>query len=816
MPTSKTLPRLLALLLALCGLMLLAGAPASAQSAADSFRTRLSDAKAKLESIDVTLARPDLDDATLLRIRNDVEPVRLALAALQTDATGPRDGAKARLDQLGPAPKPEEAPESTDVQATRKREGSAFGDLDGVIKEAQVQLVRADQLANAITERRRQAFAEQLTQRSVSMLDPDFWLQVLADLPRAGWSLSLTWYDASNYFWSRAGLPSLALALAILVAGALAALVLRRRLRALRERIARREGEPMRFLSALDTLLSIAYAVAGWPMIALVPMLASRAADLLPERALSQIGTGLFGALMIAVVYDATGEGILAVDKPALRLLPLSEWAVKRIRRRTRWTAVILGAYALAQAVGKAIYAPISLTVAATALASLLFALISTSLLIRLRSAPTGLAGEGGSPPDEINRLDILRPLLWIAVIGVYACLVTGYVALAGFFAFFPLSAVFIAAIAYILVVLIDTGLGEGLAGDSKYARGVARAIGVRPKNIAFAGTLLSGLLRFVVVAAAALIMTGPLGFYSADIFAAVQRAFFGFQVGGFTISPSSILVGILLLVVLMVVTRFVQRWMRGTLLPRTTLDAGLQNSITTIIGYVGVVLASAIALSEVGLDLQNFAIVAGALSVGIGFGLQSIVSNFVSGLILLAERPIRVGDIIAVAGEEGFVRRISVRATEIETYDRATLIIPNSQLITGTVKNWVYGNTWSRVRVSLAVGYDADVEAVRAAMLAAAEGDPRILPSPPPRVFLVKLGDASLEFELIAVVASVETLAAVRSDLQLQDPQGVPGRGASASPRNCPPRRRRSSSASAEALGAVEAARTGRPEAVR
>jgi len=139
-------------------------------------------------------------------------------------------------------------------------------------------------------------------------------------------------------------------------------------------------------------------------------------------------------------------------------------------------------------------------------------------------------------------------------------------------------------------------------------------------------------------------------------------------------------------------------------------------------------VLAGAIALSEVGLDLQNFAIVAGALSVGIGFGLQSIVSNFVSGLILLAERPIRVGDIIAVSGEEGFVRRISVRATEIETYDRATLIIPNSQLITGTVKNWVYGNTWSRVRVTLSIGYDADVEAVRAAMLAAAEGDPRIV----------------------------------------------------------------------------------------
>jgi potassium efflux system protein len=260
-----------------------------------------------------------------------------------------------------------------------------------------------------------------------------------------------------------------------------------------------------------------------------------------------------------------------------------------------------------------------------------------------------------------------------------------------------------------------------------------------------------------------------PLGSYSIDLVSVAEHAFFGFQVGEITISLSSILLALTLFSAVMVVTTLVRGWIRNTLLPRTTLDSGLQNSIATMIGYAGVLLASAIGLFQIGLNLQNFAIVAGALSLGIGFGLQSIVSNFVSGLILLAERPIRVGDIIAVAGEEGFVRRISVRATEIETYDRATLIIPNSQLITGVVKNWVYGNTWSRVRVTLDVGYDSDVDAVRLAMLAAAEDDPRILPSPPPRVFLSKLGNASLEFELVAIVTSVETLPAVKSDLHLR-----------------------------------------------
>ena len=151
---------------------------------------------------------------------------------------------------------------------------------------------------------------------------------------------------------------------------------------------------------------------------------------------------------------------------------------------------------------------------------------------------------------------------------------------------------------------------------------------------------MLSGLLRFLVLVFAFMIVTGPFGFYSADMVSVIKRSFFGFQIGGITISPSAILLGLLLLAVVLLVTRLVQGWIRGTLLPRTALDSGLQNSIATIIGYLGVVLAITVGLSEVGLDLQNVAIVAGALSVGIGFGLQSIVSNFVSGLILLAERP--------------------------------------------------------------------------------------------------------------------------------------------------------------------------------
>jgi potassium-dependent mechanosensitive channel len=203
--------------------------------------------------------------------------------------------------------------------------------------------------------------------------------------------------------------------------------------------------------------------------------------------------------------------------------------------------------------------------------------------------------------------------------------------------------------------------------------------------------------------------------------------------------------------------------------LPRSGLEPSLQLSVSTIIGYVGVIAALTFALAELGIDVQKIALIAGALSFGIGFGLQSIVSNFVSGLILLAERPIRVGDSIVVKGEEGYVRRISVRATEIETFDRASVIIPNSELITGVVKNWTHGNPSGRIICKLRVSFGSDPEQVRDILLACAKDHPLVLDRPEPRAFLVAFGDIALEFELRCVVGHVDNGLPVKSDLHFE-----------------------------------------------
>jgi potassium efflux system protein len=266
-------------------------------------------------------------------------------------------------------------------------------------------------------------------------------------------------------------------------------------------------------------------------------------------------------------------------------------------------------------------------------------------------------------------------------------------------------------------------------------------------------------MLHVIVLIASAMAVFGPWGFGGAG--ASLEDAFFGLRFGDLRNLVLSIAGSGAVLAIGFLVLRAVLKWIREQVLPRTGIDAGLQNSIATILGYAGFAMVAGLALRQLGLDLSNVAIIAGALSVGIGFGLQSIVSNFVSGLIL-------VGDSIVVKGEEGYVRKISVRSTEIETFERATVILPNAELISGVVKNWTHSNTLGRVAIPVRVAYDSDPEEVREQMIAAACDNRYIVQDPPPRVFLMRFGDLGLEFELRGVVTNVDYSLTVRSDLQL------------------------------------------------
>jgi len=279
-----------------------------------------------------------------------------------------------------------------------------------------------------------------------------------------------------------------------------------------------------------------------------------------------------------------------------------------------------------------------------------------------------------------------------------------------------------------------------------------------------FTAGLLIDLLLMLLLAALLLLVWGvslrTLGGYAMDLV-------YGVTIGSVTVSLIDICAAIAVLAVGVAVTRFISRGLNQRLERQTQVDPGVRNSVVTGVAYIGYVIAALLGVTALGLNLSNLAIIAGALSVGIGFGLQNIVNNFVSGLILLIERPVKVGDWVVVGNREGYVRRINVRSTEIETFPRASVIIPNSELISGVVMNWTHRDKFGRVDVDVTLPYGTNLEKTEALLLRCLCENHEVLPSPPPFVLLRSFGDAGLMLSMRGHIANVERRALVESELR-------------------------------------------------
>ena len=242
-----------------------------------------------------------------------------------------------------------------------------------------------------------------------------------------------------------------------------------------------------------------------------------------------------------------------------------------------------------------------------------------------------------------------------------------------------------------------------------------------------------------------------------------------GFDIGNFRIVPSRILWALLVFGTIVILSSWIRSQLENNWLKMTSMGQGARDAMVTIIGYILFLIAIMAGLSAAGFDFGNIAIIAGALSVGIGFGLQNIVNNFVSGLILLFERPIRKGDWIEVGGTEGYVKDIHIRSTRIQTFDRSDVIVPNSELISNQVTNWVLSSKSGRAIVPVGVAYGTDTEKVRDILMAIAEDNDQVVKvggMPKPVVLFREFGDSSLNFELRVFLHNVDSRLRVVSDL--------------------------------------------------
>ena len=244
-----------------------------------------------------------------------------------------------------------------------------------------------------------------------------------------------------------------------------------------------------------------------------------------------------------------------------------------------------------------------------------------------------------------------------------------------------------------------------------------------------------------------------------------------GFQVGSLNVTPTLLISGLFSLILLLSLTRYAKKHFLPNILKHTRLDRGAKEAVTSLFGYAGVTIAILVALSITGVKMQNIALIAGALSVGIGFGLQNIVNNFISGLILLFERPIRRGDWIITGETEGYVKSINIRSTQIQTFDQADVIVPNSELITAKVTNWMLRNAHGRITVKIGVGYDSDVDKVSSMLIDIAHNHPMVMneksnQASPPKVLFRDFGDSALNFELRCFIYDIDQRINVISEI--------------------------------------------------
>ncbi|WP_016969198.1 DUF3772 domain-containing protein [Pseudomonas tolaasii] len=662
-----------------------------------------------------------------------------------------------QLKVLGPA-QPNEI-----LSAAKQRE--KLSTQKDILLGEESQLIRLSQssreLATQIVNLRSSLFRYQISNRSASPLSPAFWSTLIRptedDLER----LNNLNQEILTAFETALAPGKRKLFISTLIVAALIWLAGRRLLeRGLIWSVihwipeGRLRRSTLALMTALATILTLnaSISLVFWGLSISVPL----RPDVL--SLMSQwMSVGIFCSFVVGL-----GRAILMLSHSSWRLLSLPDQIATALGPFPAILALALMFTIGEERINSVIASSLALTVAANGVTALTTSLIFFLALLRYHRTRRRF---------ELELPEGITSLLPFALGGLLAVIVlsllSGYLSLAYFLTVKLLWISVVAATAYLLIVFFRDLCETLLSPKQSAGMALSVILGMSPQHQAQAVTVLTGIGQTLLVLIAAIVAFMPSASSPGELLEGLtQLDVSSKSLDKFNILPQDLLSAAVLLVGGMFGVRILKRWLSERLLPETNMDVGMRTSMVTLVGYIGFVLLVIVVMSVLQINLTNLTWVVSALSVGIGFGLQAIVQNFISGLILLTERPVKVGDWVSLAGVEGDIRRINVRATEIQMSDRSTVIVPNSQFISQNVRNVTMDNALGVVGITLTLPLETNVILVRDMLLQVYAEHEAILNTPAPSVSFKDVTSNGLIISISGYVNSPRAVSGARSDL--------------------------------------------------
>ena len=675
---------------------------------------------------------------------------------------------QAQLAVLGPAPQANSGvKETAEVTSKRNKLESQKGKMDDQIKQAEAIKSGAINLSAQIVNLRRDALKTQLALNAGSILGPRFWAplfntqsddsaKISGFVDELATTAALSW-DSGWRFGT----------LAWLLAAVLVATLGRRYLEEFLAWVGIHhlpEGRLRRsFLAAATAATTLAAVVLAFNFLDQAFTRHDQVIDDVRDFADKLVGLSVFCGLIAGL-----GRAFLSTRRPSWRLPNISNEVAMALKPYPPLTAALVFIFQTVEIFNSSASTSVGTTIFANGMTALLIGATALSISMRTNRVRRRMILEGNQPEAKSTLVGLIQMALTLIGVAIMIALLIGYITLARFLSYELIWMGIVFGSFYICTQLVADGCESLFSTNNASGKRIQTSLNIDERHLGQVAAVLAAIGKtFLVLAAAMALLNGTFG--SSTPIELVQKAieFWGGKgLESLNIVPSHMVNALICMVVGIWVLRSVKRWLEHDFLPKTTMDKGMRLSLITLFSNIGFVLVILMTLSIMGLQWNKLAWIVSALSVGIGFGLQEIVKNFISGLILLTERPVKVGDLVSISGIEGDIRRINVRATEIQLSDKSTVIVPNSQLISQNVRNATMGNAQGVATITLTFPLDIDPQQVRQLLLEVYNENERILENPEPSVTFKDLTSTGIVLSVTGNVASPRQVGGAKSDL--------------------------------------------------